>query len=87
MTHENGAEELPYVQLPPQWLVVRISSLSNILAGDVGNARSLSGFAMDSLVTVEMSNWIAREMDAAVSILGAHGQYANAHAGQVEACR
>jgi len=50
-------------------LVAKISSLSMIQTADISIDRPLSEFGMDSLVAVEMRNWIAREMDAAVPIL------------------
>ncbi|KAI0009070.1 putative polyketide synthase [Xylariaceae sp. FL0662B] len=50
-------------------LVAKISSLSMIPVEDISTDRPLSEYGMDSLVAVEMRNWIAREMDASVPIL------------------
>lgn len=50
-------------------LTVKISSLSMIPVEDIGTDRPLSEYGMDSLVAVEMRNWIGREMDATIPIL------------------
>ncbi|KAH8883107.1 putative polyketide synthase [Thozetella sp. PMI_491] len=50
-------------------LVAKISSLGMIPIEDVNPARPLAEHGMDSLVAVEMRNWIAREMDATVPVL------------------
>ena len=36
---------------------------------DISESRPMSEFGMDSLVAVEMRNWLLREMDATVPIL------------------
>lgn len=50
-------------------VIGKISSLSMIPAEDISEARPISEFGMDSLVAVEMGNWLFREMDATVPIL------------------
>ena len=50
-------------------VIGKISSLSMIPVEDISEARPISEFGMDSLVAVEMRNWLFREMDATVPIL------------------
>ena len=50
-------------------VIVKISSLSMISVDDISESRPMSEYGMDSLVAVEMRNWLFREMDATVPIL------------------
>ena len=50
-------------------VIGKISSLSMIPVDEISEARPISEFGMDSLVAVEMRNWLFREMDATVPIL------------------
>ncbi|RFU23814.1 hypothetical protein B7463_g12524, partial [Scytalidium lignicola] len=50
-------------------LMAKISSLSMIAVEDISPEKPLAEYGMDSLVAVEMRNWIAREIDAAVPVL------------------
>ncbi|KUI54262.1 Lovastatin diketide synthase LovF [Cytospora mali] len=50
-------------------LVAKVSSLAMIPVEDISTDRPLAEYGMDSLVAVEMRNWIAREIDAAVPVL------------------
>ena len=50
-------------------LIAKTSSLCNIPAEDISSSNPLSHYGMDSLIAVEMRNWIFREMDCTVSIL------------------
>ena len=47
-------------------VIGKISSLSMISVDEISEARPISEFGMDSLVAVEMRNWLFREMDATV---------------------
>ena len=50
-------------------LVAKTSALCNIPAEDISSAKPMSQYGMDSLIAVEMRNWIFREMDCTVPIL------------------
>ena len=50
-------------------VIAKISSLSMIPVEDISETRPMSDFGMDSLVAVEMRNWLFREMDSTVPIL------------------
>lgn len=50
-------------------LMAKISVLLMIPLEDIKASRSMSEYGMDSLVAVEMRNWLFREMDATVPIL------------------
>jgi acyl carrier protein len=50
-------------------LMAKISVLLMIPLEDIKASRSMSEYGMDSLVAVEMRNWLLREMDATVPIL------------------
>lgn len=50
-------------------IISKISSLSMIPVEDISDARPMSEYGMDSLVAVEMRNWMFKEMDATVPIL------------------
>ena len=52
-----------------QGLMAKTATLCNIPAEDVSSANPLSHYGMDSLIAVEMRNWIFREMDCTVPIL------------------
>jgi acyl carrier protein len=57
------------VKVVCEGLRAKISSLSMIPVGDISVENPLSDYGMDSLVAVEMRNWIARELDATVPVL------------------
>ncbi len=50
-------------------VIAKVSSLSMIPVEDISELRPMSDFGMDSLVAVEMRNWLFREIDATVPIL------------------
>ena len=50
-------------------VIGKISSRSMIPVEEISEATPISEFGMDSLVAVEMRNWLFREMDATVPIL------------------
>ncbi|KAI9658377.1 MAG: putative PKS/NRPS-like protein biosynthetic cluster [Bathelium mastoideum] len=50
-------------------LIAKASSLTMTPMEEISASQPLSIYGMDSLVAVEMRNWISKEMDAAVSIL------------------
>ena len=50
-------------------MMAKISVLLMIPLEDIKASRSMSEYGMDSLVAVEMRNWLFREMDATVPIL------------------
>jgi acyl carrier protein len=50
-------------------LVAKVSSLTMTPVEEISTNQPLSSYGMDSLVAVEMRNWISKEMDAAVPIL------------------
>lgn len=50
-------------------LAAKISSLSMIPIEEITVDRPLAEFGMDSLVAVEMRNWVAKELDANMSVL------------------
>ena len=50
-------------------LISKTSSLLMIPVEDVNPSRSMSEYGMDSLVAVEMRNWLLREFEAALPIL------------------
>ncbi|KAK9428123.1 hypothetical protein V1505DRAFT_377973 [Lipomyces doorenjongii] len=47
----------------------KMATLLMVPAGDISASRSMADYGMDSLVAVEMRNWLVREMDATVPIL------------------
>ncbi|KAK9350529.1 hypothetical protein V1523DRAFT_428941 [Lipomyces doorenjongii] len=47
----------------------KMVALLMVPAGDISASRSMADYGMDSLVAVEMRNWLVREMDATVPIL------------------
>lgn len=57
------------LKLVREGLKAKISSLSMIPVNDISTENPLSYYGMDSLVAVEMRNWIARELDATVPVL------------------
>jgi acyl carrier protein len=50
-------------------LVEKIASRSGIPVENVSTAKSMPDYGIDSLVAVELRNWIAKEMDSTVPIL------------------
>ncbi|KAH9890821.1 KR domain-containing protein [Xylariomycetidae sp. FL2044] len=50
-------------------LVDRISSRSNLAVENISREKPMTDYGIDSLVAVEMRNWIVREMDSTVPIL------------------
>ncbi|KAL6715297.1 hypothetical protein ACLMJK_007562 [Lecanora helva] len=50
-------------------LVDRISSRSSIPVDNINTSKAITEFGIDSLVAVELRNWIAREMDSTIPIL------------------
>lgn len=50
-------------------IIAKISALVLLPTEDLSNDRPLSEYGIDSLVAVEMRNWLFREMEVAVSIL------------------
>ncbi|KAL9122898.1 MAG: hypothetical protein Q9187_000549 [Circinaria calcarea] len=50
-------------------IIAKMSSLLMIPLDDINAARPMSGHGIDSLVAVEMRNWLFREMDSTISIL------------------
>jgi hypothetical protein len=50
-------------------LMEKMAALLMVPAGDISASRSMADYGMDSLVAVEMRNWLVREMDATVPIL------------------
>jgi NADPH:quinone reductase-like Zn-dependent oxidoreductase/NAD(P)-dependent dehydrogenase (short-subunit alcohol dehydrogenase family) len=47
----------------------KMAALLMVPTSDISASRSMADYGMDSLVAVEMRNWLAREMDATVPIL------------------
>ena len=50
-------------------LVDRISSRSSIPVDNINTSKAITEFGIDSLVAVELRNWIARDMDSTIPIL------------------
>lgn len=50
-------------------LVDKISSRSNVPVDNISREKPMTDYGIDSLVAVEMRNWIVREMDSTVPIL------------------
>lgn len=50
-------------------IIAKVASLSMIPIEDINPSRPMSEYGMDSLVAVEMRNWLFRELDATVPIL------------------
>ena len=50
-------------------LVDRISSRSSIPVDSINTSKAITEFGIDSLVAVELRNWISREMDSTIPIL------------------
>ena len=50
-------------------LIAKASSLLMVSVEDISPAKSLADYGMDSLVAVEMRNWLLRELEAALPIL------------------
>ena len=50
-------------------MIAKVSSLSMIPAEDMSETKPMSEYGMDSLVAVEMRNWLFKEMDATIPIL------------------
>lgn len=50
-------------------IVAKAASLLMLTTNDISSDRSLADYGMDSLVAVEMRNWILRETDVALPIL------------------
>ena len=50
-------------------LVDKISSRSSIPVDNINTSKLITEFGIDSLVAVELRNWIAREMDSTIPIL------------------
>jgi hypothetical protein len=56
------------VQLITAAIVQRLASLMMIPEADIDAGRPLSAYGVDSLVAVEVRNWVAREMAVEVSV-------------------
>ena len=50
-------------------LVERIASRSSIPVESINTSKAITEFGIDSLVAVELRNWVAREMDSTIPIL------------------
>ncbi|KAL9043945.1 MAG: hypothetical protein Q9214_002884 [Letrouitia sp. 1 TL-2023] len=50
-------------------IIAKMSSLLMLPADDISSAKPMSEYGIDSLVAVEMRNWLFREMDANIPIL------------------
>jgi acyl carrier protein len=50
-------------------LIGKLAALLMVPVGDISASGSMADYGMDSLVAVEMRNWLVREMDAKVPIL------------------
>lgn len=50
-------------------LVVKLADVLTITPDDIGDGVSISSLGLDSLVAIEIRNWIARETDANVQVL------------------
>ena len=50
-------------------IIAKVSSLSMIPVEEISETKPISVYGMDSLVAVEMRNWLFKEMDATISIL------------------
>lgn len=50
-------------------LVVKLADVLTIAPDDIGEDMSVSSLGLDSLVAIEIRNWIAREADANVQVL------------------
>lgn len=50
-------------------VMAKMSALLMIPVEDINADRSMSEYGMDSLVAVEMRNWLIRDLDAVVPIL------------------
>ena len=54
-------------------LVKRISSVMSILAEDIDTGKPIHYYGVDSLVAVELRNWLAKNMDAEIEVLDIMG--------------
>ena len=50
-------------------MVTKMSALLMIPAEEISSSKSMSDYGMDSLVAVEMRNWLVRELDATLPVL------------------
>lgn len=50
-------------------IISKVSSLSMTPVEDISETKPISEYGMDSLVAVEMRNWLFKEMDATIAIL------------------
>ena len=50
-------------------IIAKMSSLLMIPLEDISSEKSMSEYGMDSLVAVEMRNWLLRELDSTLPIL------------------
>ena len=50
-------------------IIAKVSSLSMIPVEEISETKPISVYGMDSLVAVEMRNWLFKEMDATIPIL------------------
>jgi hypothetical protein len=50
-------------------IIVKMSALLMVPLEDISSSKSMSEYGMDSLVAVEMRNWLIRELDATLPIL------------------
>lgn len=50
-------------------IIYKVSSLSMTPVEDISETKPISEYGMDSLVAVEMRNWLFKEMDATIPIL------------------
>lgn len=50
-------------------IIAKVSSLSMIAVEDISEMKPMSDYGMDSLVAVEMRNWLFKELDATIPIL------------------
>jgi aryl carrier-like protein len=51
------------------YIIAKMSSLLMISKDEISASKAMSDYGIDSLVAVEMRNWLFREMDSTVSIL------------------
>jgi acyl carrier protein len=50
-------------------LITKLASRNGILPENIDSSKAISDYGVDSLVAVELRNWITREMDSTVPIL------------------
>ncbi|OJJ48577.1 hypothetical protein ASPZODRAFT_130649, partial [Penicilliopsis zonata CBS 506.65] len=65
----NVTEASEAKKLVKDGIISKVSTLSMISVDEIDDSLSLSTYGVDSLVAVEMRNWISKELDAPVTIL------------------